>query len=53
MAGLLNNIRIETVGIDEEATEGLADALEMEVEEDRGGEGEDEGGRTQRALGAL
>ena len=54
----LNNLRIETARTAEEATEGLEAALgmatlEMEVEEDRGREGEEEGGGTQRALGAL
>ena len=39
----LNNLNIETGGKEEEAEEGLEDALggvsqEMEVEEDRGGE---------------
>ena len=31
MARLLNNVNIETVGTEEEAAEGLAAALEMEV----------------------
>ena len=52
MAGI-NNLTIETEGTEEEAAEGLVAALEMEVEEDRGSEGEEEGGGTQRALGAL
>ena len=34
-------------------TEKLTAALEMEVEEDRDGKGEEGGGGTQRALGAL
>ena len=52
MAGI-NNLSIETAGTEEEAAEGLAAALELEVENDRGSEGEEEGGGTQRALGAL
>ena len=40
------NLSIETAGTDEEAAEGLAAALEMEVEEDRGSEGEEEGDGT-------
>ena len=39
--------------MEEEAAEGLAAALAMEVKEDRGSEGEDEGGGAQRAMGAL
>ena len=39
MAGLLNNLDIETAVTEEEAAEGLAEALRMEVEE----EGESEG----------
>ena len=53
MACLLNNLKIETAGTEEEATEGLEAALAMEVEGDREREGEEEGGGTQRALGAL
>ena len=49
----MNNLTIETAGTEEEAAEGLKAALEMEVEEDKGSEGEDEGGGTQRALGTL
>ena len=54
----LNNLDIETVGTEEEATEGLKAALgmaarEMEVEKDRGSKEEDEGGGTQREMGAL
>ena len=54
----LNNFITETAGTEEAAAEGLTVALgtasqDMEVEEDRGSEGEDEGGETQRALGAL
>ena len=54
----LNNLNIETGGTEEEAAEGHEVALgmasqEMEVEDERGSEGEDGGGETQRALGAL
>ena len=52
MAGI-NILSIETAGTEEAEAEGLAAALEMEVEEDRGSEGEEEGGGNQRALGAL
>ena len=38
---------------EEEAAEGLAAALGMEVEEERRGDGEAEGGGTQRALEDL
>ena len=37
----LNNLTIETEGIEEEAEEGLVEALYMEVEGDRGSEGEE------------
>ena len=40
MAGLLHNLNIETAGTEEEAAEGLAEALGMEVEEEGAGEGE-------------
>ena len=40
MAARLNSLRIETAGTKEEAEEGLAASLEMEVEEDRGSKGE-------------
>ena len=53
VAGLINNLRIETAGTEEEAEEGLAAALDMEVEVDMKSEGEEEGGGTQRALEAL
>ena len=53
MAARLNNLSIETVGTEEEAVEGLLSALEMVVEEDRGSEGEEEGGGAQKALGAI
>ena len=49
----INNLSIETAGTEEEAEEGLVAALEIEVEEDRGRKGEEEGGGTQRALGAF
>ena len=51
----LKKLRIETVGTGKEAAEGLAASLVIEVEEDRGGEGEGEevGAQTQGALGAL
>ena len=39
MAGLLHNLNIETVGTEEEAAEGLAAALEMGVEEEKGSKG--------------
>ena len=39
MAARLNILRMETAGTEEEAAEGLADALGMEIEEDRGSEG--------------
>ena len=48
-----HNLRIETAGSEEEAEEGLTAALEMEVEVDRGSEGEEGGGGTQQALEAL
>ena len=48
-----NNLITETAGLEEEAEEGLAMALEMEVEGDRGSDGEEGGGGTQRALEAL
>ena len=38
---------------DQEAAEGLAEVLEMAVEEEGASEGEEEGGGTQRALEAL
>ena len=50
-SGLLN-LNIETAGTEEEAAEGLAEALVMEVEEDRGSEGEEGGVGTQWELGA-
>ena len=58
IAASLINLTIETGGTEEEAVEGLEVALgiltqEMEVDLDRGSEGEEEGGGDQRALGAL
>ena len=52
LAGI-NNLRIETAGKEEEAAEHLEAALGMEVEADKGSEGENEGGGTQREMGAL
>ena len=52
LAGI-TNLSIETEGAEEEATEKLTASMEMEVEIDRGGEGEDKGEGNQRALGAL
>ena len=53
IADCLNNLNMETGETEEEAAEGLAEALEMEVEEEGASEGEEEGGGTQRALEAL
>ena len=53
VARLLNILTIETAGTEEEAAEGLAPALETEVEEERGSEGEEEGAGSQKALGDL
>ena len=53
IASGLNNLTIETAGNKEEATEGLAEALGMEVVEDEGSEGEEGGRGNLRALGAL
>ena len=50
IASRLNNLTIETAGTEEEATEGLAVALDMQVDEDEEREGEEGGGGTQRAL---
>ena len=49
----LNNLRIETVGTEEEAAKGLVAALGMEVKDDRDSEVEEGGEGTQKALGAL
>ena len=48
-----DNLTIETAGTYEEAEEGMAAALGMEVEADRGSEGEEGGGGNQWALEAL
>ena len=53
VAGLLNNLNIETAGTEEEASEGLTEALRMEVEEEGASEGEEEGGGTLQALRSL
>ena len=53
VSGLLNNLNIDTAITEEEAAEQLMVSLVMEVEEDRRGEGEEEGRGTQMALGAL
>ena len=52
MAGI-NNLRIDTAGTEEEAAEGMADALRMEGMEDEGREVEEEGGGTLQALESL
>ena len=39
MTGILHNLNIETAVTEEEANEGLAAALDMEAEEDRGERG--------------
>ena len=49
----MSNLIIETAVTEEEAAEGLAAALGMEVEECRRSEGEEGGGGTQRELEAL
>ena len=51
----MNNLNIETEGTEEEATEGLEDALGMELDQDGegGGEEEEQGYGTERVLGAL
>ena len=53
IAVTLDNLNIETAVTEEEATEGLAVALEMQVEEDEGSDGEEGGGGTQQAVEAL
>ena len=56
MAGLVDNLTIETAYTEEEAAEGLDAALEtqeMEDEGDGGSEGEEGGGGNQRALESL
>ena len=53
MAAEMENLSIETAGTEEEAVQGLASALGMYIEEDRGSKGEEGGDGTQRALEAL
>ena len=53
IASGLSNLIIETAGTEEEAAEGLAKALRMEVEVDEGSEGEEGGGGNLRAMEAL
>ena len=53
IAARLVNLNIETEGTEEEAAEGLAAALDTEVEEERDIEGGEDGGGTQRALEDL
>ena len=53
IASGLSNVIIETAGTEEEAAEGLAEALGMEVEEEGASEGEEGGGETLRALEDL
>ena len=53
MVACLNNLTIETAGMEEEAEEGMAVALEMEVEGGRSSEGEEGGGETRWALESL
>ena len=50
--GLLN-LNIETADTEDDAEEGLAEALGMEVEEEEGSKGEEGGGWTLMVLGAL
>ena len=51
VAACLHNLRIEMSGTEEEASEQLGNALDMEVEDT--GEGEAGGEGTRRAMGAL
>ena len=53
VADILTNQNIDTAGTEEEAADGLEAALGMEMEEDRGSEGEEGGEGTLRLLGAL
>ena len=53
IAAGFNNLSIETAGTEEEAAEGLAVSLDIQVEEEEGCEGEEGCGGTQRALGDL
>ena len=52
LAGI-TNLRIDTAGTEEEAVEGMAEALGMEGMEDEKIKGEEGGGGTQRALESL
>ena len=49
----IHTLSIETAGTEEEAAEGLAAALEMQVEYYRGNEGEEGGDGYQRSLEVL
>ena len=53
MAGLVNNLNIDTATSEEEATERLEEALGMEGVEAEVSEGEEGGGGTLRALESL
>ena len=53
VSGLLSNLIIETAGTQEEAAEGLAEALQMEGVEAEESEGKEGGGGTLRALEYL
>ena len=53
MTGLLYNLIIKMAGTEEEAADGLAKALRMEVVKDERSAGNEEGGGTLRALEAL
>ena len=53
VAGHLNEPSIGKAGMEEEAAEGIEAAFAMEVEGVKGGEGEEGGGGTHRALEAL
>ena len=52
---VLGNVIIETAGTEEEAAEGIEDALTMDIEEagKNNGEGEEGGEGIQKSLGAL
>ena len=53
IASGLSNLVIDMAGTEEEAAEGLVEALRMEVEEDEVSEDEEGGGGTLRALEDL
>ena len=53
MAGLMNNLNIDTATTEDEAAEGLAEALRMEGVEAEGSEGEEGGGGNLRELESL